>query len=1404
MAASELTRGQQLIWVGQQLYPDRPLYNMALLFWIDSELCADSLRQAFASIVARSDALSTSVMLENDVPKRVVRDSMQIEIPLVEFSDTADPEQAARIWAEERARRLLDVSKCLFDSAILRMSRDRHAWFLNIHHLATDGWSSGVVLREVGDAYRRIQAGEQPLTDPLPRFAAYADFEKRASETPRYDQAVSFWQEHLADQGGVVEFYDVSLESPAISPDSDRVALNLGCDRSDRLRELAQDPSIRSLTPGLTMFNLFATVLLATLHRLSEARRLVIGSPVHNRPTAELKNTIGVLIELFPLQVETNDTETLRSLLEKVKKESATFLRYAQPAVSHSLPRRSFNVVMNYINVSLGGFADLPTRTEWIHPGCSDAAHHLRVMIHDFDATGDFRLLFDINRAVFPGVHQKWFIDHYLSVLDGLLENLEQPVQQIALGPYQEPIAADSHSSSCCDSVIEAFDKQVAESPDAVAVVAQGRRHTYRELSDRSHTLASRLRGLARGERVAILTDRSVETIVAILGTMRAGGAYLPIDAAQPPARIAEMLRDGDVRNALVSPASLAERLPDQACHVMVVEDLPDLPPAESPTLPQLDPGDLAYVIYTSGSTGKPNGVQVEHRNVLSLVRGLQERIYDGYQGPLNVALVASLQFDASVQQIFAALLQGHALHLVPEDSRADGNRLVRFFQEHAIDVSDGTPAHLQLMAETDGAECDSLPHLIIGGDKLSPSVVQAFKTRFPRCSVRITNIYGVAECCVDSCSYEIGQSENDAAERFPIGTALVNSELLVLNKHRQLQPDGVMGEIAIGGEGVSRGYLNRPELNSARFIEHPWRAGQRLYLTGDLGRYREDGNLEFIGRRDGQVKIRGHRIELGDIEHSLREFRSDVKCALPILQSSTVQATRRCEQCLITDRHPNVTFDSDGICSVCKEFEGYRSIATSYFQSLDEFRELLAGTTKSGEFDCLLLYSGGKDSSYVLYRLVEMGLKILAFTFDNGFISPTAFRNIKRQTSRLGVECIIQKTPSMPEIFVESLQQDHTVCSGCFRALTTLSTRLAHERGIRVVVTGLSRGQIFDTKLVGLLRQGVRDVVELESHLGNFRRLFHANTDRTARLLNDDLADVSFENMHFVDFFRYDDTPVSQVRDYLATRDDFWRQPEDTGFCSSNCMMNDVGIRVHQNERGYHNYDAPLSWDIRLKVSSRQEVIGEVDEAIDEKGVEKILDGIGYFRKRVTDARVLVDQAGDGHRQLVAYFAASQPISPKELKAHLSQLLPAYMIPSRYVQLEQMPLTVNGKVDDRALREQQMLSGHDESPHDPPEGPIEEALVEIWQDVLGVERVGRLDDFFDLGGDSIRAMQIVSRINRRFEIAMSLVHTLDASTVARVAEIVEEHLLDSIEALSDEEARKLAALPDEPQAGGC
>jgi hypothetical protein len=485
----------------------------------------------------------------------------------------------------------------------------------------------------------------------------------------------------------------------------------------------------------------------------------------------------------------------------------------------------------------------------------------------------------------------------------------------------------------------------------------------------------------------------------------------------------------------------------------------------------------------------------------------------------------------------------------------------------------------------------------------------------------------------------------------------------------------------------------------------------------------------------------------------------SVTECAVGVAAPPAAEP-RRCATCGLGEDYPEAGIDADGCCRLCRDFQRYRDRAAAYFRTMDDLAATVhaAAARRGGRFDCLMLLSGGKDSTYAQCRLAELTPRILAATLDNGFIAEGAKANIRRVCATLGIEHTFMSTPDMNAIFADSLERHANVCNGCFKTIYTLGLRLARSEGIPLIVTGLSRGQLFETRLAPeLFAEPGTPADAIDRIVLEARKQYHRQPDAAARALNRGLFDDDcvFEEVTFVDFYRYCDVSVDAIYARLAEQV-AWLRPVDTGR-STNCLINDVGIHVHKRRRGFHNYALPYSWDVRMGHKSRAAALEELDDTIDGARVARILAEIGYA--------VPADAA---KARLVCHYVAADGSGPQAIRDHLATRLPREIIPV-LVPVERLPLTPNGKVDRAALPPAPEGRSVRSEPPTAPRTETEARILAIWQEVLRRADLGTRDNFFDAGGDSIAASRVASTAARD-GLAVSAVDVLILQTVAAIA----------------------------------
>lgn len=1388
-AGSDLSHSQVPIWVGQQRRPDSPLYNMAFAFVLDGAIDPDAFRVAWRRTIVCSDALRTRVEERGGAALRREGDPHEYETRLEDFSGRPDPEGRFRAWARERCARVLPLGGALVDSVLVRLQADRFGWYLNQHHLVTDASSTVTLFRGVAAEYAAARRGSLDVRTDGSSYYETVDALASYPDPGTREAATAHWRDRLALSDRTVPFYGVRRRE--LGTRSERLTLVLDDVASRRIRAIAAEPGFESFTAEISIFSVFATLLTAWCHRVSGSSLISLDAPAHGRPTPAAKASLGLFIEMFPFTVTVVPDDSFRTLGAKCLEETRAFLRHALPATCVSAGATVSNVVLNFFSRSFGDFAGVPVRPEWIHSGHSDGVHAVRLQVHDYDGSGRYTLHFDLNEQTFPPARRERVLGHFERVLDAMLADADATIagvdvlmadeREALLGRFNATAAAPLPTAT----VAERFERQAARTPDRIAIRQGPREVSFASLQRDVTLAAARLveLGVTPGTRVAVRLTRSIEAVTAILAVLQAHGAYVPIDTSYPEDRIRHILRDSGAAFVLGG-GDAAPAVPSPGPALLRMEELlrPDgPPPADAPNgPPRLD--DLAYVIYTSGSTGPPKGVLIEHGGFADYLEWAERTYVRGDR--LTFPLFTSLAFDLTVTSLFLPLLTGGTLVVYEEPAGPVDTGLVDVVRENAADFIKLTPSHLSLLKQMD-LSGSRIRRMVVGGEDFRTGLAAAIHEQLQG-AVEIYNEYGPTEAVV-GCAIHRYAPESDTSTSVPIGRPADHVQLYVLNDALTPVPEGVPGELCISRYGLARGYHGRAELTERQFVPHPFRAGDRLYRTGDLARFAAAGTLEYLGRADRQLKVSGIRVEPGEIEAALLAHDAVKACVVAEYRRGPVAPRplplAHCRHCGIASNVPDVTIAADGICSACRSFEAIRDHAQAYFGSMDDLAAILrqAAAERRGRYDCLLLLSGGKDSTYALARLVEMGLGIYAFTLDNGYISEEAKANIRRVVHALGVDHEFATTPAMNAIFRESLQRFSNVCNGCFKALYTLSTIRARELGIPVIVTGLSRGQFFETRLTeGLFRNGRCSPEEVDAAVLAARKAYHRLDDEVSRSLDVSLFrdDRVFEEIRFVDFYRYCDAGLEEVLSHLQ-RTLPWMRPSDTGR-STNCLINDVGIYIHQQERGFHNYALPYSWDVRLGHKTRDEAVEELQDEIDLPRVRKILAEIGY------------DEPTRGAAGLTAYYVAAHDVGAAELRAHLARRLPAPLVPQYLVRLDRLPLTENGKIDFAALPAPSADAAATRE-HVAAVGAAQERIAAIWRDVLHVDDIDAAATFFELGGTSLGAMEVILRMCDAFEVDLPLQTVFQRPTVPLLAEAVETAIAAEIAALTEEEAERLA-----------
>ncbi|MGH8082208.1 MAG: amino acid adenylation domain-containing protein, partial [Lysobacter sp.] len=876
---------QQRLWfIAQMDEAASAAYHMAGGLRLHGPLDADALQAALDRIVQRHEALRTGFALADGQPIQRIAADARFALVRQDLSASTDPQAELARWTRTEKDAPFDLAAGpLARGRLLRLGEHEHVLLLTLHHIVSDGWSMGVLVKELNALYRAYALdGVSPQLDPLPalpvQYADYALWQRKWLSGELQQKQLGYWREHLSGAPALITL-PIDRLRPSIQ-DYSGASLDLELDEglSEALRALSRKH-------GTTLYMTLLAAWGALASRLAGQEEVVIGTPVANRARVEIEPLIGFFVNTLALRLDLSGNPSVGDLLLRVRDRVLRAQAHQdvpfEQVVEALKPARSlahsplFQLMFSWQNTPQTALELGALRLQELEQSEHRSAQFdLSLALQEVDG----RIVGQLEYAtlLFDQDTMSRHLTYLQALLRAMVEDDRQSVEHIAILPQAErqqllqTWSGTQRAYPHEHSIHALFEQQVARTPDATAVEQGGQTLSYAALNAQANQLARHLRALGVGpdDRVAIAMPRSADLLVALLATLKAGGAYVPMDPAYPPERLSYLLEDSAPKLLLTHSAVRASLPASDALTVMEIDreaaawqsaSADDLDPAATPE-------SLAYVIYTSGSTGQPKGVMIEHRGLCNQIAALQAH-YD--LGPSDRILqFVSPTFDVSVEEIFTALLSGATLILRTDEWITGPAQWCALCAQHGLTVVNLPTLFWQQLAQApEVAIPEGLRQIVIGGDTVSPAALQAWWARAGH-RPALSNAYGPTENTINTSIADC----TPEARPHSIGRPMANTTIYLLDAHGEPVPAGTTGEIHIGGVGVARGYLNRPELTSERFLDDPFAevAGARMYRTGDLGRWLPDGTIEFLGRNDHQVKIRGFRIELGEIDAQL------------------------------------------------------------------------------------------------------------------------------------------------------------------------------------------------------------------------------------------------------------------------------------------------------------------------------------------------------------------------------------------------------------------------------------------------------------------------------------------------------------------------------------------------------
>ncbi|HXO35765.1 MAG TPA: amino acid adenylation domain-containing protein [Candidatus Acidoferrales bacterium] len=1324
-----LSIAQERLWVLERLNPRNPAHNVSYGLRLQGPFDVEAFRRAWSEVVQKYEILSTQFEATDGVPRASAVEASWPELTSFSLEHFSPPEREASLaqLAGDEARSPFDLSRApLLRAFFWRLAPLENVLLVVAHRIVCDEASLEILLREIAMHYE-ARSSKARAARPAMQYSELVSRQRSAPEEQIY-----YWRQQLAEAPACV---DLPLDRPRPAEQTFSGAshsFSIGKSDLEQLRDFAKS----NVT---TLFVTLLAVFKVLLFRYSRQDHVVVGTRISGRAAPEFERVIGPLENMLALRTDLSGDPSFAGLLTQVREVAEGAFAHKdvpfetvvkQLRLGRDLSRHPLFQIM----FTLRETAALPSFQSTMSGvnlfAVASPAQQFELSVGCTTKEDGMDLSFRYNPDLFDAETIERMADHFRVLLQSAVNNPATKISLLPLLPEAERRQLlvewnDTRIEYPTDVPLHKFiEEQVEKTPDSTAVIYQSEQLTYRQLNDRANQLARRLNQLEVGSDVlvAVCMERSLELVIALLAILKAGGAYVPLDPEYPKERLETMLRDADPPVVLAQ-SHLLDRLPQGLRNVICLDrDWPSIDAESRDNLPSAVNGkNLAYAIYTSGSTGKPKGVPNVHEGIVNRLLWMQ----DMYKltGQDRVLQKTPFSFDVSVWEFFWPLMSGATLVVARPGGHRDPAYLVNLIAECGITTLHFVPSMLSIFLEAAGLErCRTLRQVFASGEALPFELQQRF---FERLGAELHNLYGPTEAAVDVTYWPCRPDRRLSI--VPIGRPIANTQIYILDANLQPVPIGVAGELHIGGIGLARGYLNRPDLTAQKFIQDPFSRtpSARMYKTGDLARFLVDGNIEYLGRIDHQVKLRGFRIELEEIEAVLAQ-------------------------------HAGVT---QAVVVVREDNPGDQRLV-AYVVPKQKLRKTGLGNYQLPNGMNILHQNKGETD--FLYREIfesQMYLKHGIVLAENACVFDVG-ANIGLFALYIGERCPQGRVYSfepLPPIF-ETLQGNAARYDGQIKVFPIglsnedLKTELTYYRG-NTIMSGL-KAQTDTEEDVEVVRkflrnqeQGAADGDALLSQADDLLRERMRGEIYSCRLRR--LSDVMREErVEHIDLLKID-VERAEWNVLQGIDADDWQK------------IDQVVLEVHDHVSGYRGS--------RVKQISEflQQYGYEVDAEEDEE-----MKGAGLYNVYATRY-----QKEKREEMLSRLAAPTQPvpeaITQAALRTHLQGKLPEFMVPSNFVILEEFPMTTSGKVDRRALPAP-TPDRRDSALAVAPRSEIESELASLFEKVLGVPSVGVTDNFFDLGGHSLLAARLLSEVRKVTAQEIPLSALFRGATVESLARLID------------------------------
>lgn len=1528
-APALLSFAQQRLWFLEQLDPGTAAYVVPRAIRFKGNLDVSALDRALNAIIQRHEVLRSSFRMVEGQPIQEIAVGQKLSLETTDLKSIPKPDRESHLrrLAVEEARRPFNLEQGpMMRTALVRLSDDEHVLLITLHHVVSDGWSTGVLLRELVSLYKTYSAGANSTLPELPiQYADFAYWQRQWLRGEVLEEQLRYWKTQLADLP----------TSPDIPTDRPRIANRAFGAGNQHLKLPPQTTSAFTALGRSEEATLFMTLLAAfkvLLYRYTGQEDIVIGTAIANRGRVEIEGLIGYFINSLVLRTNLTGETSFRGLLRQVKDTALEAYAHQdlpfEKLVEELKPERSLNhnplfQVACVLQNAPRDEMELPGLTISLSEIVSETLYY-DMFLYGAESKQGLYLGLQYSTDLFDSPTITSFLERFGLIIDGIIEEPDRPISELSMVTEKERRQilnewGDAQEYSPHHCIHQLFEAQVDRIPGATALSFNGERVTYAQLNAMSNRIAQSIIRLeaSPGRPLAVMLDTGVQQIAAILGGLKSGRPFVCLDPKYPAARINRILQDADpsclisdslcmsahlgvVRQFMEAGAekviiSLSDRKAEGAgidlatCYLDLVEEQS----SNNPNL-VIDPSDSAYLAYTSGSSGSPKGIVQSHAAFCQFIEWQSRQFKIGDKG--RVAQWASISYDASYCEIFGALCFGATLCLADRATRHDPNALAAWLRNERITLLQVVPSFCnQLLQGLDsvvaGNGANPLPDLkwmLLAGEALTVDLVAKWTALFPR-GPKLFNLYGPTESVLAT-YYEVGEADLNRRS-IPIGVAIDGRQILILDKNKQLCPIGIRGEIYIRSGYLTSGYYGQAELTQKAFVQNPLHEEypDPVYRTGDQGRFLADGNLEFCGRVDNQVKIRGMRVELEEIESALSRHSAVSECA--VIDQDYGDGDQRLIAYVVRDpRYVDSNEQASETALGVQHVSEYQNIYDEVYSLSDSFSDNDPGISLR------VWVSSYTDQPFPEEEIVECVNDTVERILT---LKPESALEIACGTGlillRVGPHCSRYCGTDISEVGVQYLQQELNKLDPPIPGVKLLR-KAAHE-------VGDISGEKYQAVIINDVIPYFPDLEYLDDVIGNAIKLI------------DPPGFIFLGGVRILTLLKAFHTGVQLAKSpAYIDKEQLRRRIRGGGFAEKELLIDPdffnllknrrpeishVQVELkggrHHNEVTQYQYDVilyiggdveqpvdyrELDWRkevttlaelerilklgqpglLRVKQVPNARVIDHVkaaelldsDEGPDTIGQMRELlrnmpDGGGVDPEDIRDLsrklsyHVGIDWWGTGldgsYNVTFKQFTqrnnsfkgfippatetdlsrpwnsfSNDPLQGKfavklapELRNFLKANLPEHMVPSAFIFVENLPRTQTGKIQRGALRRIPMQHQELGADYEAPQTDTENMIAEIWQSLLRVDRVGRNDNFFSLGGHSILATQLINRLAKITSLSVPLRCLFEAPTIAEFASHVESirrdiesaderisQIIEQVKRLSDDEARAL------------